>query len=161
MIFLIIAIASCLGLGALMDYVDRVGNKHRCNEWGDCEYKCPWCKTYGFAAYQNDQGREYLMCKWCGKFQNIGGKVEQCKREICPSCYPFYKKLETTLSVKNLTRMLGSRNKNTMKELYLTWTGQPGHPCAVCSSKMVEFNPNLNPAQLLKEDLYKYHGYKK
>lgn len=132
---------------------------HSCGIFGDCGRKCEWCRILGFTSDFIDGMREYVMCKWCGKFQNKGQEVQQCYHEICPKCWPNYKKLENRINPKQITKELGDRSKNTKKKLFLTWTGSPGHLCIVCQTKMVVFSPNWNPLQKLKDELYKFHEY--
>jgi len=136
-------------------------NRHKCNELGNCNLRCPWCDTFGFYNYYHDipHKRKYYMCKYCGKVKDKGKEAIQCYREICPKCFPNYKRIEQNEGLIKISDELGERSQSTKSKTFFTWTMKPGHPCAVCETKMVVFKPTYNLLKKRKEKLYKYHGY--
>ena len=136
---------------------------HKCFQLGNCFEKCRWCGVYGFIHFYETPGRNYLMCKWCGKVQDEGQKEpRQCYLEICPKCRPDHKELEEVdWSKYKDALVVKNRAWNEKNTLYHTFTMSPGHPCPLCETKMVKFEPKYNPNQAYKEALYKFHGYER
>lgn len=54
---------------------------------GSCTIPCPKCGVVGFYGPRGDtSGRKYRACKFCGFWQEVGGKPYRCITVYCDKC---------------------------------------------------------------------------